>query len=128
MKRMTGILALTLALGAGGAIAETDQTVTETDFRGAPPFKRERVSVKLTEPEAPRIDEIKLGDTLYEIDFSGKPPFKRDIVVVDEEMLAEAISVASLARFEEVDADADDDADDDSTRRAGPPGKSHIKP
>ena len=71
------------------------------------------------------VDEIRLGDRVYKVDFRGAPPFERDIVVIDEALLAEALSIESFARFEEVDDDAEADG---AARRSGPPGKTHVKP
>ncbi|MEL7538809.1 MAG: hypothetical protein AAFZ58_06595 [Pseudomonadota bacterium] len=119
MVVLAGLMALTLAAPVAFA---AEPKVTETEFRGAPPFKRERVSAANTDSAAESTSaSLKEGDTVRVVDFRGRPPFERRVVEVDEAMLAEAVSIASFARFEEVEDESP------TRRRSGPPGKQHIR-
>ncbi|MEM1438635.1 MAG: hypothetical protein AAF545_04525 [Pseudomonadota bacterium] len=86
--------------------ARAEAVVLETDFRGKPPFKRQRVSAASQEVSAP----ARAAST--RVDFRGAPPYKRhgiDTAPVER---------AEFARFEASEAEA-------SPRRTrrGPPGK-----
>jgi hypothetical protein len=96
---------------AASAANARDASVTE--FRGRPPFKRQRVSADEFADLA-RFEELpatrQAGARLRLVDFRSRPPYKRQRISADE--------VAELARFEETTAAAQVQ----QTRR-GPPGK-----
>lgn len=123
-KQRISLTALTIAICSAPpswAAEENDAGVNSnyvlvTDFRGRPPFKRQRVSGEEI-AELARFEETAApqpGDSVRVVDFRGRPPFRREIVSADE--------FADLARFEESAASVE-------TRRVrrGPPGKTFLR-
>jgi hypothetical protein len=98
-----------------------ENTVSITDYRGKPPFRRRIVKMDdLSSAEFARFEEItteaaldsdRIGEKMQVVDYRGKPPFKRRSVEIDDS------NVAEFARFEEQTEPAQ------RLRRRGPPGK-----
>jgi hypothetical protein len=99
-----------------------ENTVSITDYKGKPPFRRRIVNIDdLSASEFARFEELgsevavdrsRIGETVTVVDYRGKPPFRRSVVEIDES------NVVEFARFEEVTEDAED-----RPRRRGAPGK-----
>ena len=85
--------------------ARADAVVLETDFRGKPPFKRQRVSA------ASKDEAALVRAASARVDFRGAPPYKRHGADAPVER-------AEFARFEASDVDARP-----RRTRRGPPGK-----
>lgn len=105
--------------------AASDQNAADvviTDFRGRPPFKRQRVSAaEIAEfarfEEQPRsADESEPASRYVITDFRGRPPYRREYVSAEE--------FADFARFEEL---TDQPADSNRSTRRGPPGKPYSR-
>ena len=94
------ILAATVA-----TTAHADVTIWDTDFKGRPPFERNKQTMPVT--EAARFETAKATE-VRTVDFSGRPPFQRSV---------EKLVVVDSARFE-----VDEDRVDFSGR---PPYKRH---
>jgi hypothetical protein len=110
-KPIGAIFAVAAVFAAPSLTANADEVIV-TDFRGRPPFKRQRVSSEELADLA-RFEETSAQPTSGQVrvvDYRGRPPFRRQILAAEE--------LADLARFEEVSADSE-------TRRTrrGPPGK-----
>jgi hypothetical protein len=127
-----GALALLLGAAATSRAAADpvmrqidENTVSITDFRGKPPFRRRIVKIDdLSSAEFARFEEItteaaadesRIGERVTVVDYRGKPPFKRRSVEIDE------ANVAEFARFEEVTEEPEQ-----RSRRRGPPGKGLL--
>lgn len=105
------IFAAAAVFAAPSLTAYADEVLV-TDFRGRPPFKRQRVS-STEVADLARFEETSAQPTSGEVrvvNYRGRPPFRRQILAAEE--------LADLARFEEVSSDS-------QTRRTrrGPPGK-----
>ena len=124
MMRYSRQITSAVILGLGFCLAQTSwaagnedtgaqsSEVLITDFRGRPPFRRERVSMEEA-AELARFEEIvarPADGKVRVVSYRGRPPFRREIVSAEE--------FADLARFEET-------AESSQSRRTrrGPPGK-----
>lgn len=120
---LVAVLAVTAFPAASLSAAEDSDAqvvsndILVTEFRGRPPYKRQRVaSSEVT--ELARFEEttsVSAESRVQVVDFRGRPPYKREFVSSDE--------VADLARFEETGAASDEVISDDKPIRRGPPGK-----
>ena len=103
------IIAATLAAPvalADDASGEKAARTTVVDFKGRPPFSRQRVSTETA--SLARFEETK---TAPSVRFRGRPPFSRH---------TSPASSADFARFEET-------AESSAPRRMGPPGKMNSR-
>lgn len=112
LKKPIGAIFAAAAVFAAPLLTAHADEVMVTDFRGRPPFKRQRVSNEELADLA-RFEETSAQPTSGQervVSYRGRPPFRRQILAAEE--------LADLARFEEVSADSE-------TRRIrrGPPGK-----
>ena len=112
LKRpICAVFAAAAVFAAPSLSAQADE-VLATDFRGRPPFKRQRMSSEEIADLA-RFEETSEQPTSGEVrvvNFRGRPPYRRQIIAAEE--------LADLARFEETTADSES-----RRTRRGPPGK-----
>jgi hypothetical protein len=112
LKRpICAVFAAAVVLAVPSLTAQADEALL-TDFRGRPPFKRQRVSSDEIADLA-RFEESSAQPTsgyVRVVNFRGRPPYRRQTIAAEE--------LADLARFEETPADSES-----RRTRRGPPGK-----
>ena len=74
-----GACVLTTPIIAAETTSEQVVTVTKTDFKGRPPFKRRSETLPVEDVASLETPTMSSGEyvTVTTVDFRGKPPFKR---------------------------------------------------
>ena len=87
LKLLTTVLAAATVPFAGVALADNGATVGETEYRwetnmrGKPPYKRERVAIETIDVAAMEISTAEVPtEVVRQRSFNGRPPFKRQTV------------------------------------------------
>lgn len=97
---------------ADGTASEATVTITKTDFKGRPPFKRRSETLPVQDVASLETTQAtSTGEyvTITTVDFKGKPPFKRR---------TETVLVENIASYE---IESSDNGDTRKSRFSGKP-------